>query len=166
MSRAQILKHMSVNDIPLFATYLFSPEGQTYTAWEFDVLVGNPDSPGPFYPLSQRRQAMYLNALKIDAIGWLFSTPRLIECKPNGGLAALGQIMGYQKWYEIIFGTKPSGVIVCARMSKQIQTLCLLADIQVRIVTPANDLASQQAVDYVRPLIKHLSILPQLQAVS
>lgn len=160
------MKHMAPRDIPLFATYLFTPEGQAYTAWEFDVLVGDPEDPGAHYPMNQRRQALYLNSLKIDAVGWLFSTPTLIECKPNGGLGAIGQILSYQKWYQIIFGVKPKGIIVCARMSRQCLTLCILDDIDVRIVQPANDVMVTQANNYVRPLIKPLSVLPQFAAVQ
>ena len=163
MSAPQVLRHMMPHDIPLWASYFFSPEGQNYTAWEFDVLVGNPADPGPYYPMSARRQAMYLNALKIDAVGWLFSTPTLIECKPNAGLGALGQVDGYQAWYEIIFGVKPRGVIVCEHMSDQVQTLCLLKNIDVRIVTPANDYQIMRAIDLVKPMIRPLSVLPQSQ---
>lgn len=166
MSRAQILKHMMPRDIPLFATYFLSPEGQHYTNWEFDVLVGDPEIPGSHYPLAQQRQAAYLNSLKIDAVGWLFSTPTLIECKPKAGLGALGQVLGYQRWYEIIFGVKPRGMIVAREMSRQVQTLCLLEDISVRIVEPANDFFVSDAINRVRPLIKKLSILPTPQSLQ
>ena len=166
MSRPQIMKHMSVKDVPLFATYLLGEEGQKYTGWEFDVIIGDPVDPGPFYPANQRKQALYLNALKIDAVGWLFGTPTLIECKPNAGCGAIGQVTSYQEWYRIIFGVKPRGVIVCERMPRQIQTLCILQNIDFRIVQPANELVTQQAIDYVRPLIKNLSIIPAFLPVE
>ena len=166
MARTQVLRHMAPKDIPLFASYLFTPEGQTFTAWEFDVLVGDPEDPGVFYPPNVRRQALYLNALKIDAVGWLFSTPALIECKPNAGLNALGQILGYQKWYQIIFGTKPRGIIVCQRMTRQVETLCTIDEIDVRRVTPASDFTVERAIEYVKPRIKTMSVLPQMTPVS
>jgi len=157
---------MAEKDIPLFATFLFTEDGQRYHHWEFDVLVGDPEDPGPFYPMSQRRQAMYLNSLKIDAVGWFFGTPNLIECKPNGGLAALGQVLGYQEWYRIIFGVKPQGIIVCARMSRQVETLCTINEIKVYRVVPANDVLIQRAIDYVRPRIRNVSVLPSTRAVA
>ena len=166
MSRAQILKHMAEKDVPLWVTYFRSPEGQAYTAWEFDVLVGDPEEPGPFFPASLRRQALYLNALKIDAVGWFFATPTLIECKPNAGLAALGQIIGYQEWYHLIFGLKPSMMIVCHRMSRQVQTLCIIKEVAVRIVQPSDPYQIDQSIRQVRPLIQVKSILPQFQAVA
>lgn len=166
MSGPQILKHMMPRDIPLWATYFFSPEGQHYTAWEFDVLVGDPQHPGYHFPPEQIRQALYLNCLKIDAVGWLFSTPTLIECKPKAGLGALGQVDGYQEWYRIIFGIKPRGLIVCEEMSRQVETLCMLKDIQVVRVRPANDATVSQAIAQVRALIQKLSVLPAIQAVA
>lgn len=166
MSTPQILKHMAAKDIPVFATFLFSPEGQEFQAWEFDVIIGDPHDPGAFYPPKQRKQAMYLNALKIDAVGWFFKSPTLIECKPAAGLGAIGQVIGYQEWYRIIFGIKPRGMIVCSEMSRQVQTLCLLLNIEVRIVVPANPSVVAQAIDYIRPRIQKLSILPQYLAVA
>jgi len=166
MSTPLILKHMAAKDIPLFASYLFSEEGQHYHHWEFDVIVGDPEDPGPFFPMSARRQALYLNSLKIDAIGWFFSTPKLIECKPNAGLGAIGQVLGYRKWYEIIFGLAPSMLIVCARMPRQIRILCDINEIAYRIVTPADQFTVDRAIQYVRPRIKKLSILPPLASVT
>lgn len=166
MSSPQILKHMMPRDIPLFATYFSSPEGQHYTAWEFDVVVGDPHDPGTHFPANIRKQALYLNCLKIDAVGWLFSTPTLIECKPKAGLGALGQVDGYQEWYRIIFGVKPRGMIVCEEMSRQVETLCMLKDIIVRKVVPANDLIVSNAIARVRPLIRKLSVLPALLSVA
>lgn len=166
MSRAQILKHMAPRDIPLFATYFLSPEGQNYTAWEFDVLVGDPDEPGPFFPEAQRRQAMYLNSLKIDAVGWLFETPTLIECKPNGNLGAYGQVTAYRKWYQLIFNITPGCLIVCRRMSRQVKILCDIAEIAVRVVDPASEWDTSRAIAAVRPMVQRKSILPNYRAVS
>ena len=166
MSRPQILKHMAEKDVPLWTSYYLSPEGQAYTAWEFDVIVGDPEEPGPFFPMSARRQALYLNALKIDAVGWFFATPTLIECKPNASLSALGQIIGYQEWYRLIFGLQPSMMIVCHRMARQVQTLCSIKGVTVRIIEPADPYQIAQAIQQVRPLIQVKSILPQFQAAS
>jgi hypothetical protein len=160
VASTQVFRHMMPRDIPVFATYVFSPEGQQYTSWEFDVLVGDPEDPGPFYPANKRRQALYLGALKIDAVGWLFSTPTLIECKPDAGLSAIGQIEGYAKWYQLIFGVYPRKMIVCESMRRQIETICNLLDIQVRIVPPANNLVIDQAIAYITPKIAPSPIGP------
>ncbi len=166
MSAPLIMRHMMPRDIPLFSTYVLSPEGQDYHAWEFDVIVGDPDDPGPFYPANVRRQALYLNALKIDAVGWFFATPTLIECKPNAGLSAIGQIAGYQEWYNLIFGVKPRGMIVCQRMTRQIETLCILQNIEVRRVQPADPSTVLRATEYVRHRIERRSIIPIIRSVS
>ena len=150
----QIFKHMMPKDIPPFCTYLLSDEGQQYTSWQFDDLVGDPDDPGPMFPMSARRQALYVGALKIDCVGWLFSTPTLIECKPDAGLSAIGQIEGYAKWYSLMYNIYPRKMIVCESMRGQVQTVAELLDIQVRIVQPANIETIERALVYVVPLIQ------------
>lgn len=162
MARAKILKHMADNDAPLFASYLFSEEGQTFTNWEFDICVGDPEMPGPFYPQSAREAAYYLNSLKIDAIGWLLATPLLIECKPDAGCGAIGQIVTYQTWFNVIFGIRPRGMIVCKKMSRQIEYMCLVNEILVRRVLPADPLTVQQATQYVRSRIPTRPILRRI----
>lgn len=160
MAATQTFKHMFPNDIPPFATYIFTPEGQQYTSWEFDVILGNPDDPGPFYPMNKRRQALYLGALKVDAIGWLFATPTLIECKPDADLGAIGQIDGYADFYRITFGVAPRKMIVCESMREQVQQVAGWHGIEVRIVPPANPLVIENAVTYVKPLIKPSPLAP------
>jgi len=166
MARTQIMRHMAELDTPLFASYFFSPEGQAYTAWEFDVLVGDPEEPGPFFPMSLRRQALYINALKIDAVGWFLNTPTLIECKPNGTSSAIGQLLTYQEWYRLIFGIQPSMLLCCKRISRQIRTMCSIKEIAVRVVEPADEITVARANAEVLPLIQVKSILPQFQAAQ
>ena len=166
MSRAQVFRHMMPRDVPVFATYALSPEGQEYQVWEFDVIVGDPEDPGPFYPPNVRRQALYLNALKIDAIGWFFASPTLIECKPHAGVSAIGQIISYCDYYQMTFGVRPRGMIVCESMSRQVETICTQHEILVRRVLPADDYTIERAIYDVRPKIQVKSILPQFQAVS
>ena len=160
MARPQILKHMSPHDIPVFVTWLFSPEGQAYQGWEFDVIIGKPTDPGPFFPSSQRRQAMYLTALKIDALGWFFDSPTLIECKPDADCGAIGQILVYKKWFEIIFNISPRTMLVCERMSEQVQIYCTIVGIDVRIVPPASKPQVADAIAYVIPRLVKRAILP------
>ena len=166
MPRNQIMKHMMPRDIPLFAAYYRTEEGQAYDAWEFDVFVGDPDEPGAFYPNSTRRQAMYLNSLKIDAVGWFYSTPTLIECKPNAGCSAIGQVLVYQKWYSLIFDRTPSMMIVCQRMPKQIRTMCDIMGIAYRVMSPAQDFVVYEVERDIQSKIEKRSVLPLYRAVS
>ena len=166
MSRPQITKHMFPRDLPVWATYYLSDEGQSYTGWEFDVLVGNPYDPGSFYPPQARRQAIYLNALKIDAVAWFENTPRIIEFKPDAGSGALGQVLVYQEWYRIIFGVRPLGMIVCESMSGQVESICNLLNVQVIQLEPALERDVERATWDVERKIVHRSKLPILSALS
>lgn len=160
MPATQTFKHMFPNDIPPFATYLFTREGQQYTSWEFDVILGNPNDPGPFYPMNKRRQALYLGALKVDAVGWLFNTPTLIECKPDADLGAIGQVFGYAYWFRRTFSVQPRLMIVCESMRDQVQEAAMEAGIEIRISPPGNALLIANAEAYVKPLIKPSPLAP------
>ena len=166
MSRPKTLRHMSRQDERVLAAYVFTPEGQSYTAWEFDVLVGDPEMPGAHFPLNSRRQAAYLNALKVDAVAWQGAVPTAIEAKPRGGLAALGQIRAYRQWFAVHYGTTPQGIILCSSMSRQVQTSALWDGIKVVILPPASDYQVQLAEAYVKSLIVQRSVLPQFSAVQ
>lgn len=154
MAATQTFKHMFPNDIPPFATYIWTPEGQSYTSWEFDVILGNPHDPGALYPANKRAQSLYLGALKVDAVGWLFHTPTLIECKPDADLGAIGQIFGYSYWFRRTFGVAPRKMIVCESMRDQVQEAAAEAEIEIRICPPGNALVIDAAIAYVRPLIR------------
>ena len=166
MSRPQIAKHMFPRDLPVWATYYLSEEGQQYTGWEFDVLVGNPYDPGSFYPPEARKQAIYLNSLKIDAVAWFYDSPRIIEFKPDAGSGAIGQVLVYQEWYFRIFGVKPPGLIVCESMSPQVASIATYLDIRVLQLPPSPRAITQQAEWAVERKIVHRSILPILSALS
>lgn len=168
MSAPQILTHMSAQDMRVFATYYFTPEGQNYQQWEFDIIVGDPEDPGAYYPPNLRRQALYLNSLKIDALGWLFSTPTIIECKPNATAGAIGQVFTYKKWYKLNFGLDCNMMIVCSRMARQLITACQIDDIAVRVVQPATPYIVGQCLKDIQPKITDRSkqlLYSALQAI-
>lgn len=166
MSRPQIAKHMFPRDLPVWAAYYRSPEGQQFDAWEFDVIVGNPKDPGAFYPNNTRRQALYLASLKIDAIAWFLNTPRIIEFKPDAGCGAIGQVIAYQQWYNIIFHKKPTGMIVCEYMSPQVESVANMLDIIVVQIPPASAFDTEQAEWDVERKVVHRSVIPLMSALS
>lgn len=165
MRRPQLLANMSKHDQEVFATYVFTQEGQHYTDWEINPLTGNPQDPGVFFPRTQRAQALYLNALKIDAIGWFLSSPTLIECKPHAGPSALGQILCYRQWYQAHYAVTPNAMIVCSSMSPQVQQNARWSGIEVRLVQPAQPQLIQAAIEYLRPLINKKTVLPHMQNI-
>ena len=165
MRKPNILYNMSKHDQAVFASYVLSPEGQTYTNWEFNVLTGDLRGPGRYYPPSQRKQAIYLNALKIDVIAWLFDTPAIIEVKPHAGLSAIGQAISYRQWYSSHFVKSPSMLVVCSSMSDQVRQNASWSGIRVVTVPPANEYQIQTAIQYVIPLITVKSVPPSISDV-
>lgn len=151
---------MMPRDIPPFCSYLLSPEGQSYTGWQFDEIIGDPDDPGALYPMHLRKQALYLGSLKIDAVAWLFSTPTLIECKPDATLSAIGQIESYATWYRLTYDYSPRKMIVCESMRRQVQTVASEYKIEVRIFPPASPETIAKAMAYVAPLITLSPLFP------
>lgn len=160
MYRHQLFKHLMPRDIPPFSSYVLSDEGKSYTRWEFDVIVGEPQDPGTLYPANKRKQAMYLNALKIDAIGWFHNSPTLIEAKPDADCGAIGQIDSYADWYRFIYGIYPRKMIVCNAMRQQVQTVAGWHDILIRIVPDADVLQIEEAMQQVAPLIGSNPMFP------
>ena len=141
--------HMMPNDLPAFASFVLTPEGKQFDLWEFDVAVGKPADPGPIFDPVKRRIALYLNSLKIDALAWQGNLPTLIECKPTADIGCLGQVIGYQKWYSIMFGVTPQTLVTCEEMSEQIRILMDLNGTTVRILPPAPPHKIQEALDWI-----------------
>ena len=166
MSRPQIAKHMFPRDLPVWAAYYRSEEGQQYDGWEFDIIVGNPTDPGSFYPPSTRKQSLYLSALKIDAVAWFLNTPRILEFKPDADSGALGQVLVYQEWYRIIWGIRPIGMIICEQMSSQVESICNYLGVYVVQIPPLDPYQTQQAEWDVERKIVHRSVLPIMSALS
>ena len=166
MSRPQITKHMFPRDLPVWASFYLSEAGQQYDGWEFDVVVGNPYDPGSFYPPSARKQAIYLNSLKIDAVAWFSNTPRILEFKPSAGSGAIGQVLCYQEWYSRIFNVRPLGMIICEDMSPQVRSIAEFLGIEVVEIPPADTPTTNAATWDVERKIVHRSMLPILSALS
>ena len=162
----QLMAHMMPRDIPLFCTYYQTVEGQAYQNWEFDVLVGDPEDPGAFYPDSARRRSLYVNALKIDAVGWFFATPTIIEVKPVGSCGAIGQLVTYKEWYRRNYLKEASTLLVCRRISRQVESMCLSLGITVYRVEPAPDYIVHAVERNIQPKIVKRSRLPTLQSVA
>lgn len=154
---------MFPRDIPPFASYILSPEGQSWTGFEFDIIVGNPRDPGPFFPPEKRRQAMYLGALKIDCVAWFHNTPTIIEAKPDADLAAVGQVLVYRWWYEKLFSLKPSLMVVANFMTDQIQEYCFAHDIALRLFPDAGPIEIEAAMRHTEQRIEYRSLLPGMQ---
>lgn len=162
MRRPQLLYNMSKHDQQVFASYVFTPEGQSYDSWEFNVLTGRPNDPGRYYPPTQRKQALYLNALKIDAIGWFVNTPTIVEAKPTAGLPAIGQGICYRQWYREHFGYDPDVIIVCSHMADQVRQNAEWNNIRVVTVPPANEYQLQNAINYVSNKVVRRSVIPSM----
>lgn len=105
--------HMTPGDVPLFASFVLTPEGQTYEAWAFDVHLGSGiKTPGlgdnpTIFDIGQ-----YLTQLRVDAVGWRGGQPSIFEVKPEARLNAVGQVITYCDYYEQQFGYQCSRNVI------------------------------------------------------
>src|SRR5260221_5121322 len=102
---ASPFSHMTPGDVPLFASFVLTPEGRTYGAWAFDVHIGSGvQTPGLSSNPTLFDIGAYLTKLRIDAVGWRNDQPTIFEVKPLARLSAVGQLVVYCEYYARDFG--------------------------------------------------------------
>jgi len=86
------------------------------TQWTYDVRLGG--AAALVIPDEHTHKEMWATLLRkrVDAVGIVQGAPWLVEVKPVGSFAALGQALGYcDLWEREKGGTpKPVPVVVCA----------------------------------------------------
>ena len=163
--KPQLWRHMFPADVAPFASYILSDEGQRWTQFEFDIVVGAPNDPGPFFPIERRQQAFYLGALKIDCVAWFGEFPTIIECKPDADCGAIGQLYVYQWWYQQLFQVKPALLVVCNFLPEQIKIYCQAHNIGVAVYPDADQTTIDIACRYTASKIAYKSVLPQVAGI-
>jgi hypothetical protein len=96
--------------------------GPMYLGFQYDITVGITSERIVNLPEPYKKDATILSKLRIDAVGESPSNIDIIEVKPRGNMAGIGQLLTYKNHYlEEYKPTKPVRmVLVCADIDPNI----------------------------------------------
>ena len=122
--------HMFPLDVAVWERFLDN-YGSEYEGFQYDIMVGKKCKMFPRWEETYRRDAEILSKLRIDVVGHKSSSLDIIEVKPRGNMASVGQLLTYREHYLADFApTKPlRAVLVCGDIDQNI--IPLLANFQI-----------------------------------
>lgn len=122
--------HMFPLDVAVWERFL-DQYGSEYTGFQYDIMVGKKCRMFPRWEESYRRDAEVLSKLRIDVVGIKPSSLDIIEVKPRGNMASVGQILTYLEHYMADYGPSVPvrGLLVCGDIDQNI--IPLLANFQI-----------------------------------
>lgn len=129
--------HMMEHDVPLFASYVLTPDAKRFSRWEFDVHVGDGYLSGSEFDPAMFKLALEVSRLRIDAVGWDHGVPTVFEVKPRAALSAYGQILAYQKFFYRDKFIRPNMAIITDWVTPDCTWLYGEAGIQLYLVKDA-----------------------------
>lgn len=130
--------HMMENDVPLFAAFILSDYASLYQRWQFDLHVGQGHLVGPSFDPVDIALALEVTRLRIDAVGWIGSAPSIFEVKPQAGLGALGQVLGYEYFFYKEFQIMPRLGIITDDTTPDLRELYAAKGVNLYIVEPTD----------------------------
>lgn len=130
--------HMMEHDVPLFASYILTPDAKRFTRWEFDVHVGDGHLTGSEFDPAIFKLALEVSRLRIDAVGWEHGIPTVFEVKPRAALSAYGQIKAYQKFFLRDKFVEPRMAIITDWVTPDCTWLYASEGIQLHLVRDAS----------------------------
>ena len=154
--------HMMEHDVPLFASFVLTPEGSRFTKWEFDVHVGQGHLTQSEYDPAIMELALAVSRLRIDAVGWLDGIPWIFEVKPRAALTALGQVIAYRHFYRLEKFITPRLAIITDWAKPDARTIYAAEGIALFEVTEANEEQLYAACVHVQADCSQLIKIPQL----
>lgn len=92
--------HMMDGDVPLFASFVLTPNGRRFTKWEFDTQVGPGHLTRSEFDPFHAQTAYDQSRLRIDAVGWLDGIPWIFEVRPQAMVGAIGNVTAYRFYYQ------------------------------------------------------------------
>lgn len=125
--------HMFPYDIAVWERFL-DKFGADYDGFYYDVTCGKKCKMFPRWEEAYRRDAEILSKLRIDVIGIKSNSVDLIEVKPRGNMASVGQLLTYREHYLADYGpTMPvRALLVCGDIDQNI--ISLLQNFQIDYV--------------------------------
>lgn len=130
--------HMMEGDVPLFAAFVLSDYGNIYQRWVFDLHVGAGHITGPAFDPADIALALEVSRLRIDAVGYIGSSPTIFEVKPSAGLSALGQVIGYRYFYQKEFQMVPQLGIITDDTTPDLRELYAAMGVGLYLVEPVD----------------------------
>lgn len=154
--------HMMAHDVPLFASFVLTPDGRRFTRWEFDVQVGQGHLTGSEFDAPIRLTAYDVSKLRIDAIGWRDGIPWIFEVKPHASLSALGQVIAYRYFYQLERFVTPQIAIISDWFKPDMATVCAALGIHLFTVGEATWDELLAACNWVQADCSQLIRIPTL----
>ena len=104
--------HMFPNDIEVWERFLVK-YGSLYEGFYYDVICGKETKMYPRWEFEYQKDAWVLSQLRIDAVGERAESTDIIEVKPRGNMASIGQLLTYKEHYVNDYRpTKPVRMIL------------------------------------------------------
>lgn len=116
--------HMFPGDVAVWERFL-DKYSDLYEGFYYDVMVGKEAKMYPRWEFEYQKDAWVLSQLRIDAVGERAESTDIIEVKPRGNMAAIGQLLTYKEHYTQQYNpTKPVRmVLVCGDIDPNITPL-------------------------------------------
>lgn len=154
--------HMMAGDVPLFASYVLTPDAKRFSRWEFDVHVGDGHLTGSEFDPAMFKLSLEVSRLRIDAVGWDHGVPTVFEVKPQASLSAYGQVKAYQRFFLRDKFVLPFMAIITDWITPDMTWLCASEGIQVYLVQDATLEELIQACTIVKADCSQLIRIPSL----
>lgn len=154
--------HMMAGDVPLFASYVLTPDAKRFSRWEFDVHVGDGHLAGSEFDPAMFKLALEVSRLRIDAVGWDHGVPTVFEVKPRAALSAFGQVLAYQRFFLRDKFIRPNMAIITDWVTPDVTWLYASEGIQLYLVQDATLDELIQACHIVKADCSQLIRIPSL----
>lgn len=89
---------MFPGDVEVWERFL-DKYGKIYQGFYYDVMCGKEAKMFPRWDMNYQKDAWVLSQLRIDAVGETPDTTDVIEVKPRGNMASIGQLLTYKECY-------------------------------------------------------------------
>ncbi len=90
--------HMFPYDVEVWERFL-DKYGSLYNGFYYDVMCGEESERFPHWEENYIKDATTLSRLRIDAVGDKNDAVDIIEIKPRGNMASMGQLLTYKEHY-------------------------------------------------------------------
>jgi len=92
-------KHLSPAENVLWSRWM-EKYGHLWHDYQYDVYVGKGRPPLPEWPDWLKELQEKLSRRRLDVLAWRDGVLWIFEIKPQAGLSALGQVLGYRELYR------------------------------------------------------------------